>query len=164
MKDVKKMVDVNRTLDPHVLDDMKILDQLNAEIKSVMVQLQNIILQKKQMAELMSGVKEGKVSEIDELVGGSLIVKFKDDESHKKDILKILQERWTSFDNVEKGLLEQKRYRSDQLCEQLSKIHHMAKDWLISFKAEHLLKPPEVMNIESPTFTEELPSLKEEIK
>lgn len=161
------MVEINTTIDPRALDDLKILDQLNNEVKSIMVQLQNVVLQKKQMTELMGNIQEGKISEVDELVGGSLIVKFKDNESHKKDILKILQERWVSFDNVEKGLLEQKRYRSDQLCEQLSKIHNTTKDYLIGYKAEHLLipiKPEDEVNIGSKTILEELPSLKEEKK
>lgn len=158
------MVEINQTIDLHALDDMKILDQLNNEIKSLMVQLQNIVLQKKQMTEMMSNIQEGKILEIDELVGGSLIVKFKDNESHKKDILKILQERWVSFDNVERGLLEQKQYREDQLCEQLSKIHKTTKNYLIGYKAEHLLKPMDEINVGSKTMLEELPSLKEEKK
>lgn len=161
------MVEIKKTIDPHVLDDLKILDQLNAEIKSVMVQLQNIILQKKQMQELMSNVQEGKIIEIDELVGGSLIVKFKDNEDHKKNILKILQERWVSFDNAEKVLLEQKQYRSDQLCEQLSKLYNKSKDYLTEYGAKHLLIPPkseDIFDSESKSAIEELPSLKEEKK
>jgi hypothetical protein len=101
-------------------------------------------------------------------MGGTLVVTFKDEEKNQKEKLKLVQERWVSFDNVEKTLLEQKKYRSDQLCSQLSKIHNTTKNYLVAYKADHLLTPPppdSVTDAEAAKRTlEEFPSLKEEKK
>lgn len=121
------------------------------------------IVVENEIKDLIKKIKKGEVSEISQIYGTTIIATLKD----RKDILKLLEERFGVFQNSIKGIDGQILLRKDHLYETVMKLNKFTKETIEYYdtkEEQYKEYVKEALKEVESKANEELPTLKEDTK